>query len=77
MLVLSRRSGEAVIIGDEIHMKVVAVDEASGYATIGIDAPLAVEVHREEVYNRINDRKPGVVVTHKRRFRALVPESKH
>lgn len=73
MLVLTRRSGETLRIGDEIEVRVVAVDEGQGQVRIGIAAPVAVEVHREEVYNRINERPQGVVITHKRRFRDLLP----
>ncbi|HGC8066997.1 TPA: carbon storage regulator [Yersinia enterocolitica] len=70
MLIFSRRVGEAVLFGDEIHMTVIAVDERHGHATIGITAPQAVEVHQQEA---TQDRKQGVAITYKRRFRPLVP----
>lgn len=55
MLVLNRRNGESVCIGDDI--KITIVDLRNGKVRIGIDAPKAVKVHREEVYDllRRND----------------------
>ncbi|RZU50443.1 carbon storage regulator CsrA [Krasilnikovia cinnamomea] len=51
MLVLTRKAGESVIIGDDI---VVTVLEARGdVIRIGIQAPRDVQVHREEVYREL------------------------
>jgi carbon storage regulator len=48
MLILTRRVGESVVIGDDI---VVTVVEVRGDAIrLGIEAPRAVDVHREEIY---------------------------
>lgn len=73
MLVLTRRIGESLIIGDEITVKVLSVDEESGQVRIGIDAPQTVDVHRREVFDRIHG-APGVTVTHKRPRRYVVME---
>ena len=51
MLVLTRKMGESIRIGDEIKVTIVEVDGNS--VKIGIDAPRSVTVHREEVYQRI------------------------
>jgi carbon storage regulator len=51
MLVLSRRKGEAVVIGDGI--KVTVIDVRGDQVRIGIDAPRSVSVHREEVYELV------------------------
>ena len=51
MLVLSRRDGESIIIGDDITITVIS--SIKGQSKIGIDAPRNISVHREEVYNRI------------------------
>ncbi|MHC8403363.1 carbon storage regulator [Pseudomonas sp. MDT1-17] len=72
MLILSRRSGKAVMIGDEIVFQVLGVDENQEHVTIGIEAPVSIQVHQQEVYSRINDRKPSVVISHKPRVRVLV-----
>jgi carbon storage regulator len=53
MLVLSRRCGESVTIGPDI--RVVVLGLKSGQVRLGIEAPRAVPVHREEIYARIQD----------------------
>jgi carbon storage regulator len=51
MLVLTRKAGESIRIGDNITITIV---ESDGHnVKIGIDAPRDVAVHREEVYKRI------------------------
>jgi carbon storage regulator len=49
MLVLSRKEGESIIIGDGIEVKVVDID--GNKVRIGIEAPRNVSVHRKEVYD--------------------------
>lgn len=51
MLVLSRRAGESIIIGREVTVTVLEV--RGDQIRIGIDAPRAVSVHREEVYLQV------------------------
>lgn len=53
MLVLSRRKGESIIIGDEIEITIVAVDGES--IRIGINAPRDITVHRKEIYSAIQE----------------------
>ena len=52
MLILTRRVGEALMIGKEITVTVLSVN--GNQIRIGIKAPKDVVVHREEVYERIN-----------------------
>ena len=52
MLVLSRRADESMFIGDDI--KITVLDIRGGQVRLGIIAPESVKVHREEVYQRIN-----------------------
>ena len=52
MLVLSRRTDESMFIGDDI--KITVLDIRGGQVRLGITAPESVKVHREEVYQRIN-----------------------
>lgn len=52
MLVLMRRTDEAVMIGDDVRVVVVSVD--GDRVRLGIDAPPAVQVHRQEVWERIH-----------------------
>jgi carbon storage regulator len=51
MLVLTRKLGESIRISDNIIVKVVDLD--SRHVKLGIDAPKAVSVNREEIYERI------------------------
>lgn len=51
MLVLGRRPGENIRIGDDI--KVIVLEVRGGQIKLGIEAPLSVQVHREEIYERI------------------------
>jgi carbon storage regulator len=51
MLVLTRKLGENIRIGDVI--KITVLEVRSGQVKLGIDAPAEVKVHREEIYARI------------------------
>ena len=51
MLVLTRKLGESIRIGDNIIIKVVELDNR--HVKIGIEAPKAIAVNREEIYERI------------------------
>ncbi len=55
MLVLSRRVGESIIIGDA---KVTVTGIKGGQVNIGVTAPKDVAVHREEIRKKIHERKP-------------------
>lgn len=51
MLVLTRRSGESLMVGDDITVTVLEVRHDQ--VRIGIDAPRSVPVHRREVYEQV------------------------
>jgi carbon storage regulator len=57
MLVLSRTVGELISIGDEISVRVLSI--SGGTVRFGVEAPRHVEVHRSEVYDRIQRKKAG------------------
>ncbi len=53
MLILTRKFGENIRIGDKI--KIIILDVKGGQVKLGIDAPPNIAVHREEIYERIRE----------------------
>jgi len=53
LLILTRKVGEAVSIGDDIQVSVVEIKGTQ--VKLGIQAPKSVEVHREEIYQKIQE----------------------
>lgn len=59
MLILTRRVGECVVIGEEVTVTVLGVK--GNQVRIGINAPKHVTVHREEIFERIKAEQTGDV----------------
>lgn len=60
MLILTRRVGETLMVGDEVTVTVLGVK--GNQVRLGVNAPKEVAVHREEIYERIKREQgdPGV-----------------
>ena len=57
MLILTRRVGEKLVIGENVTVTVLGVK--GNQIRIGIDAPREVQVHREEIFRRIQREREG------------------
>lgn len=57
MLILTRRVGETLMIGDQVTVTVLGVK--GNQVRIGVNAPKDVAVHREEIYERIQKERGG------------------
>jgi len=53
MLNLTRKPGESIIVGDDVTIVVLGV--RGNQVRLGIDAPMEISVHRQEIYNRIKN----------------------
>ncbi len=53
MLILSRKKSESIVIDGQIEIQII--DIGDGRVRVGIDAPKRMEIHRKEVYEKINE----------------------
>jgi carbon storage regulator len=60
MLILTRRVGETVVIGNDVTVTVLGVK--GNQVRLGVNAPREVAVHREEIYERIQGEQPATGV---------------
>jgi carbon storage regulator len=60
MLILTRRVGETLVIGDEVTVTVLSVK--GNQVRVGVNAPKHVSVHREEIFQRIKHEGDGEAV---------------
>jgi carbon storage regulator len=61
MLILTRRAGETLVIGDGIEITVLGTK--GNQVRLGVKAPRDVPVHRAEIYERIQQEREDVVIT--------------
>ena len=57
MLILTRRVDESIVIGNNVTVKILAIK--GGQVRLGIDAPKEIPVHRDEIYQRIQEEEHG------------------
>lgn len=58
MLILTRRVGETLVVGEgNDQVKVTVMGVKGNQVRIGVDAPKSISVHREEIYDRIQQEK--------------------
>ena len=57
MLILTRRVGETLMIGDEVSVTILGIK--GNQVRVGVNAPKDVAVHREEIYQRIQHERVG------------------
>ncbi len=55
MLILTRRAGETIMVGDEVTVTIIGIK--ANQVRIGVNAPRQIAVHREEIYHRIQAEK--------------------
>ncbi|GMT42570.1 MAG: hypothetical protein IEMM0002_0981 [bacterium] len=53
MLVLTRKTGESINIGDDIKLSIIGIKGKS--VKIGIDAPISTAIHRQEIYEKMKE----------------------
>jgi carbon storage regulator len=61
MLVLTRRAGESIVIGNDVTVTVLEV--RGDQIRLGIDAPRDVQIHREEIYVQVQQANRGAVAS--------------
>lgn len=57
MLILTRRIGETLMVGDDVTVTVLGVK--GNQVRLGVNAPRDIAVHREEIYQKIQNEKSG------------------
>jgi len=60
MLILTRKENESLIINGNIEVRVISTDD--GKVKLGIDAPRSVEIHRKEIFEKIQEENKNAII---------------
>ncbi|MCK0551457.1 carbon storage regulator [Pseudomonas syringae] len=71
MLLLTRREGENIIIGDEIQIQILSVSKDPEHVHIGVESPDVLAVQCSDVGSEVTDRKQDPVITYKQARRVI------
>ena len=74
MLVLTRRPGESIVVGENIVVTVIEIK--GGQVRIGIDAPREVDVYREEIYEQVRQENLSAIANADEIRRAVQDQSR-
>ncbi len=74
MLVLTRKMGDGIVIGDDITIKIIEIK--GGAIRIGIDAPKECKIYRQEVFDRISQENKEALQWKLDDLEAIVPQIK-
>jgi carbon storage regulator len=67
MLILTRKIGQKILIGDDVQVTLLSI--SGNQVRMGLDAPREVSIHREEIYNRIKSQTEEERIDYERSIR--------
>ena len=70
MLILTRRPGESILIGDDIEVTITSIDQNK--VRVGIKGPAHIPIYREELYRRIQKENRAAALIGKDEFESLL-----
>jgi carbon storage regulator len=70
MLILTRKTGESILIGDDIEITITSIDQNK--VRVGIKSPSNIPIYREEIYRRIQKENRAAALIGKDEFESLL-----
>jgi carbon storage regulator len=70
MLILTRKTGESILIGDDIEVRITSIDQNK--VRVGISSPSHIPIYREEIYRRIQKENRAAALIGKDEFESLL-----
>ena len=72
MLILTRKTGESILIGDNIEVTITSIDQNK--VRVGIKSPPHVPIYREELYRKIQQENKAAALIGKEEFESLLDQ---